>query len=212
MFSLFFLSIWNVYLHACQRLKKLEKSLSTIKKKLERLVVVTSRRCFGCHKMIHFKEQWQPPVSRLTVRQGDQMSLWKNSTKCNPTRFLVQISAPTSSLTKWAHKCGLLLLLKKLPNVKKSPNGLKFAQSGHPAFYGLSVRFQSNLRHLDFRPLIGSDRKSRLSQLACVCVRFCVSFAYAGRGSGGPVLKLQPWFSDRNIDNRLSVSNFEYRI
>jgi hypothetical protein len=60
--------------------------------------------------------------------QSDQMRLWKNSPKCSPTHLYTTFSWKKEPQLWTMHFCNF----QKTDQRKQSPNGRKFAQSGHP--------------------------------------------------------------------------------
>jgi hypothetical protein len=82
---------------------------------------------------------------KLGHHQGDQMCFWKNRTKRSPTRFC-QNQCITSTTEKGIPKMhiGYFSNFQKSAQRKQSPNGLKFAQSGHPGYRDLSSNVSSS--------------------------------------------------------------------
>jgi hypothetical protein len=56
------------------------------------------------------------------------MYFWKNRPKCSQKPFFNQ----NQCITLTGLKCGLLVIFQKSAKRKQSPDGPKFAQSGHP--------------------------------------------------------------------------------
>jgi hypothetical protein len=71
-------------------------------------------------------------VPRVKVKNRPLMSLWKNRTKCSPTRFCPIYIMQNLNRGKRSPKMWAPSTIKKPGQSKQSPNGRKIAQSGHP--------------------------------------------------------------------------------
>jgi replicative DNA helicase len=76
----------------------------------------------------------------LPQNQGDQMCLWENRPNCSPTKFMLKLIhnfyRGKSSLKCMWFFCNF----QNIAQSYQSPNGRKFAKSGHPAQNQFSCR------------------------------------------------------------------------